>query len=73
VLKPLRLSAYAGRDEILERYFYLRFLVFRFFVCIFKTRKEHGFFVSPPEEETVNSMEQKIFCQIYVEEIHLGF
>jgi hypothetical protein len=40
------------------------FLFHRFFVRIFKTREENGFFLNPPVEGTLNSKEQKtrVFC-----------
>jgi hypothetical protein len=46
-----------------------------FFVCIFKTRVEYGFLQNPPEERTVNSIEQKtgVCCQIDVQESISGW
>jgi hypothetical protein len=54
----------AGIDQV--------FLIADFFK-ILKTREEYGFLLSPPEEGTVNSKEQKtrFFCQNDVQELHL--
>jgi hypothetical protein len=68
-LSLLRLKVLSG----FYLHFSVLFLFYGFFCRTFKTREEYGFFLNPPVEGTVNSMEQKTRVKLMSKNSISGF